>query len=631
MRLLLIHSDHLDYEAKKPVSERAAEEIEGDHQVHYDEVLVVFVTVEKEDVGRGEELTTRVATEVAGVMQAVGAPKVVIYPWAHLSSSLASPSESIPILDDIHGELRSRDVPADRAPFGWYKSFSISCKGHPLAELARYITFEDEGEPREYKVEPKAEVGVSAAVFAEEKVRSTFHILTPAGEMVPADGFDYEGHKDLEDFMAYETKKDRTAAEEPAHLSLMRRHELVDYEPGSDQGNLRWYPKGKLIKILLEHLIRQLSHRAGAMELETPQMYDFKHPSLRTYVERFPARQYIVLSDKDRYFLRFAACFGQFLAAHDMTVSYRHLPLRLFEITRQSFRRELSGEVMGLRRMRAFTMPDLHTFCADIPQSKEEFFRQFELSMEWMEAIQVPYEAAFRSQTEFFEEHRDWFVSMVRRLGRPVLFELFDERYAYFIAKFEFNYVDTQGKAGAISTVQIDVENGKIYDLNYTAADGTKHHPIILHTSISGASGRCLYAILEHQAKRMAKGEKGEYPLWLAPTQVRFVPVGEEHVETCLDLAGALEGVARADVDDRDEKVGKKIRSAETEWVPLTVVYGSKVAESGGALPVRFRSGETKEMTIDELRDYLDKELTGYPFEPVPLPVRLSERPVFKG
>jgi threonyl-tRNA synthetase len=563
----------------------------------------------------------------------VGAPKVVIYPWAHLSSSLASPSESIPILDDIHRELKSREVPADRAPFGWYKSFSISCKGHPLAELARYITFEEEGEPAPtgVSIEVREDFGVSAAVIAEEKVKSTFHILTPEGDLVPVDEFDFTGHEDLGTFMAYETKKDRTSAEEPAHISLMQRHELVDYEPGSDQGNLRWYPKGKLMKILLEHLIRKLSHRAGAMELETPQMYDFKHPSMKTYIERFPARQYVVLSEKDRYFLRFAACFGQFLTAHDMTISYRHLPLRLFEITRQSFRRELSGEVMGLRRLRAFTMPDLHTFCADVPQSKEEFFSQFELSMEWMEALDVPYEAAYRSQTEFFEEHRDWFVSMAKALGRPVLFELFDERYAYFIAKFEFNYVDTQGKAGAISTVQIDVENGEIYDINYTAADGSKHHPMILHTSISGASCRCVYAILEHQAKLMARGEKGEFPLWLAPTQVRFVPVGDEHVEACLEMARALEGIARADVDDRDEKVGKKIRSAETDWVPLTVVYGSKEAESGGSLPVRFRSGETKDMTVDELRDFIQKALGGYPFEPVPLPVRLTERPVFKG
>jgi threonyl-tRNA synthetase len=127
----------------------------------------------------------------------------------------------------------------------------------------------------------------------------------------------------------------------------------------------------------------------------------------------------------------------------------------------------------------------------------------------------------------------------------------------------------------------------------------------------------------------MAKGEKGEFPLWLAPTQVRFVPVGEAHVEPCLEMAAVLGEVARVDVDDRDEKVGKKIRGAETEWVPITIVYGDKEAEAG-ILPVRLRSGESRDMTIEELRLFLKEELEGYPFEPIPLPVKVSDRPGFR-
>jgi len=618
MRLLFIHSDHLEYEARSPVGD-LAEPIEGDKVHAYDECLVVFITVESEDEDHGQGLVERVADEITDVMGRVDAPRVVLYPWAHLSSELAPAHVAVPLLKEIELELLARDVITDRAAFGWYKSFTINCKGHPLAELARHITFEQRGE-----------VGVSKAVLDEERVRSTWHVLTPEGELFEAEGFNFSGHGDLEAFVTYETKKDRTSKGEPAHIGLMQRHELVDYEPGSDQGNLRWYPKGKLIKILLEHLIRDLCHRAGAMEMETPQMYDYEHPTLKKYMERFPARQYIVISDKKRYFLRFAACFGQFLTATGMNISYRNLPLRLFEITRQSFRREKSGEVMGLRRLRSFTMPDLHTLCADVPQAKEEFFNQFELSREWMRSLDVPYETAFRAQTQFFHDHRDWYARMVRTLGRPVLLELFDERYAYFITKFEFNVVDTQGKAAAISTVQIDVENGELYGIEYTTSEGSRKNPIILHTSVSGATERCLYAILEWQARRMERGEKGEFPLWLAPTQVRFVPVSEPYVEACLEMAAELDGVARADVDDRDEKVGKKVRGAETEWVPITIVYGEKEAASGGLLPVRFRSGETREMTVQELRLFLEGELEGYPTEPTPLPVRVSMRPGFR-
>jgi len=116
----------------------------------------------------------------------------------------------------------------------------------------------------------------------------------------------------------------------------------------------------------------------GAMEVETPIMYDMEHPTLKKYLDRFPARQYQIEADKKKLFLRFAACFGQFLMGHDMTISYKAMPLRMFEITRYSFRREQRGELVGIRRLRAFTMPDMHTLTRDMGQAMEEFRKQYE-------------------------------------------------------------------------------------------------------------------------------------------------------------------------------------------------------------------------------------------------------------
>ncbi|MCK4971662.1 MAG: threonine--tRNA ligase, partial [Thermoplasmata archaeon] len=179
MRLLFIHSDHLEYESRETVGD-IAEPIEGEHVHRFDECLVVFMTVEKEDPDHGEGLVKRVADEIAGVMEQVGAPRIVLYPWAHLSSDLATASESVPLLKEIELELLSRDLMVDRAAFGWYKSFTLNCKGHPLAELARHISFK-----------PVGEMGVSKAVLDEEKVRSTFHVLTPEGELFEADSFNF--------------------------------------------------------------------------------------------------------------------------------------------------------------------------------------------------------------------------------------------------------------------------------------------------------------------------------------------------------------------------------------------------------------------------------------------------------
>jgi threonyl-tRNA synthetase len=128
MRLLFIHSDHLEYEARAPVGS-VAEPIEGDRAHSFDECLVVFITVEEEDTDHGKGLVQRVADEITDVMEQVNAPRVVVYPWAHLSSDLAPAHVSVPLLKEIELELMARDVVTDRAAFGWYKSFTMSWPG----------------------------------------------------------------------------------------------------------------------------------------------------------------------------------------------------------------------------------------------------------------------------------------------------------------------------------------------------------------------------------------------------------------------------------------------------------------------------------------------------------------------
>ena len=144
--------------------------------------------------------------------------------------------------------------------------------------------------------------------------------------------------------------KSRTTGKHPPHIDIMRRLELVDYEPASDPGNFRYYPKGKLVKALLEKYVSDKVIDYGGMEIESPIMYDYEHPALAKYVARFPARQYVVRSDDKDFFLRFAACFGQYMIAHDAPLSHRSLPLKLFELTHYSFRREQSGELSGLTK-----------------------------------------------------------------------------------------------------------------------------------------------------------------------------------------------------------------------------------------------------------------------------------------
>ncbi len=619
MKLLLIHADFIEFEAKKKT--RIAEPYDGKGK-RIEECLVVFTAVEE---GDDDRVVDRAIEEVKDVAKKVGANRVVVYPYAHLSSNLAPPEKAKEVLK-IFAEKLSEFFEVHRAPFGWYKSFKISCKGHPLSELSREIKAVEE------------EKEVTEALKAEEKVKSYWFVLTPEKELIEVEKFDFTGYENLRKFAKYEMEKRRAVDRIPPHVELMKRLQIADYEPASDSGHLRYYPKGRLIKSLLEEFVTLKCIEYGAMEVETPIMFDREHPTLRRYLERFPARQYILKGDKREFFLRFAACFGQFLIAHDSVITYRHLPLRMYELTRYSFRKEQRGELVGLRRLRAFTMPDMHTIVRDIEQAKEEFFRQYELAVEVLKEIGLEpedYEVAIRVTRDFYEEHKEFVHSLVDILKKPILVEMWDQRFFYFVLKFEFNFIDALDKASALSTVQIDVENAERYDISYVDEKGEKRRPLILHCSASGAIERCIYALLEKAHMQAEKGILPMLPVWLSPTQVRIIPVSEKYVEKAIEVAEELRRRRiRVDVDDREETLAKKIRDAGREWIPYVAVIGEEEVK-GGYLTVTIRAESTLKdqkrvkMTVDELAERVRKECEGKPFKPLPLPMLVSRRPSF--
>ncbi|MBM3309827.1 MAG: threonine--tRNA ligase, partial [Candidatus Altiarchaeales archaeon] len=531
------------------------------------------------------------------------------------------------LLADIYDELRG-DFKVLKAPFGWYKSFELKCKGHPLSELSRTILPEGTQEKEKKGAE-------SEALKSEEKLKSNWFIMTPDGKLHDVGSFDYSKHANLKKLSVYEKTKDRTVDKMPPHIELMRKLELVDYEPGSDPGNFRYYPKGRLIKALLEEYVTKNILDYGGLEVETPLMYDFEHPTLAEYLNRFPARQYTVESEDKKFFLRFAACFGQFLMAHDATISYKNLPLRLYELARYAFRREKSGELTGLRRLRAFTMPDVHAMCGSMEQAMEEYKRRLQLCIQTIEGVGLTLddiEPAVRVTKEFYSQNKEFVQNIVKTLNKPALIEMWDERIFYFVLKYEFNFIDSLDKASCLSTDQIDVENGERYAIEYTDKEGKKKNPIILHCSPSGAIERIIYALLEKAAMEMQAGKTPMLPLWLCPTQIRVIPVSEEYLKLAEESANRLEKQnIRTDIDDRNETIGSKIRDAEKEWIPYIAVVGER-EKASGKMQVRIR--ETKkqeEKKVEELAKEIAEKTEGKPYRKLPLPKHISERPKFVG
>ena len=635
MRLLQLHSDFVEYQ---PIAKeiREAEENVSSSKVRFEDLVVTLVAIEN---GDDENLARIAVNEIERYLATVKSKRLLIYPYAHLTSDLALPERALEVIKSIEKFAKERFVDVHRAPFGWTKAFEIKVKGHPLAENYKIVTKQTSNiapvvASSSDRIINSWETKVSSALREEEKLASIWYILELDGKLSPIKEYKFNaGNQNLHALANYEMAKKRSTVEQPAHVRLMKRMGIADYEPASDVGNLRYYPKGKLMKSLIEQYVTQQVMEYGGIEVETPIMYDSKHPSLESYFNRFPARQYTITSDNNKQlFLRFAACFGQFLMAKDFQLSYKHLPLKLYELTRYSFRREKSGELSGLRRLRAFSMPDCHALCSNMEQAKEELLRRFELSTTVINALGLSttndLEMAIRFTEDFYNGNQTFINKIVSRFGRPVLVEIWKDRSFYFILKWEFNYIDSTGKASALSTDQIDVENGSRYGIEFVDENGEKKNPIILHNSPSGAVERVMFALLENCAKVARDGGKPSLPLWLAHTQVRIIPVSTQHLDLCREIYTALSRrKVRTDIDDRNESVANKIRQSETEWINYTIVIGDKEMQTGW-LVVRDRNqGEQRKIMLAQLGDEINSLTNGKPYIPLNLPPYLSNRP----
>ena len=604
MRILLIHSDYLNYNVKNKTP--VAEDIEeAKKEGSFDDSLVVFTAVEKDDENNPEGIVKNLVSEVMKTNDQVKAENIVLYPYAHLSSSLSSPKLAVQILKDAEEALLSEDLNVKRVPFGWYKAFEMSCKGHPLSELSRSITAEDDSEEK------------------AEKKPSTWQILN-GDEIIEIDDFKFE-NKAFKQLVDYELGQGASDEGEPPHVKLMREKEICDYESASDVGNLKWYPKGRLIRDLLADYVYNLTVDHGAMPIETPIFYDLDNQAIYEHAYKFGERQYRT-DTKKNLMLRFACCFGAFRVMADSYLTWKNLPAKLYELSTYSFRFEKKGEVVGLKRLRAFTMPDFHSFCADVPASLEEFSAQTDMCRQTGVDLGLDFEVIFRATEDFFEENKEWMFGIAKKFGKPILLETLPERKHYWVCKIDLANIDYLGRPIENPTVQIDVESGKRFDITYLGEDGEQHNPTILHCSPTGSIERVLCAMLEKTAIELNE-RAPMLPTWLSPIQARILTVGEAHVDYANELYDKINSAnIRVDIDDRDESVGKKIRNASKEWIPYIFVVGDNEVESGKFQVTVRETGEKVEMTADELIAEINEKCSGKPFRRLPLPKDISKR-----
>ncbi|MHB1646154.1 MAG: threonine--tRNA ligase [bacterium] len=650
MRLLLIHADNFSYglTGKTPMAEKINTDVHESNS--FNEALVVFSTIESLDAEKPDEIIYSAFLEIKKLYDELKPQVIIIYPYAHLSNDLGRPSDAVKILDELKNKLENElpDVRIERAPFGWYKSFSIACKGHPLSESSRHIISSSENKIDNKDI--KQAKSKNREDIAKE-VESNFFILNPDGSEILIDINDKKildsevlhNYSSLKKFIAFEEFKVKEGVEPPS-VEAMRRLEIADHEENSDSGHLRLYPKGTLLYKLISDWAEEVALvKLKCMEIETPLIYNWNKPDIKGQGESFHERHYTVMVPDEKmkddssvpdgfdrtkeFVLRFAGDFGLFSMLKDAKISYKQLPLRFYEYSK-SFRYERSGELSGLRRLRAFTMPDIHSFCLNIEEGFNEYQELYRQYSDLADAINIEYAVVFRIVQEYYDKYKDKLVSLLKYSKKPALIETLSKMKHYWALKHEFQGIDSIGSSCQLSTVQLDVADAERYGINFVNEKGEKEGCIICHSSV-GTIERWMYLLLEEALKK----DIPVLPLWLSVTQVRIIPVSEKYIEYSIELMKNISSFKiRADIDDRTFSMGKKIMYAEEEWVPYILVVGEK-EKTSNLLSVRNRYQDRK--TINMTKDSLIKEILDktkdLPFRNLNVADTLSKRPIFVG
>ncbi len=385
-----------------------------------------------------------------------------------------------------------------------------------------------------------------------------------------------------------------------AELELFQFHE---WSPGS----AFYLPKGLALHQRLVDYVRGLYRKYGYQEVMCPQIFSTELFKVSGHYELFKDDMFLMRGDEqEEMALKPMNCPGHALIFRSRKRSYRELPMRLAEFT-QLHRNERSGTLLGLTRVRSFSQDDAHIFC-EPDQVQSETDRFFEMTREIYRDLGLSGLEVYVSTrgSEFIGEPEDW-EQAERALFESVERAGFDHRHkpgeaAFYAPKVEFDFHDALGRAWTLGTIQIDMAMPGRFGLRYIGADGQEHEPAMLHRAILGSLERFIAIYLEHTA--------GDLPLWLAPQQVNVLPVTEHHEEFGRKVLDVLQGAGvRAELDNRNETLGYRVRAAETQKIPYILVVGDR-EQSDSTVSVRRRHRKGQQTVgVDEFRRQIEEEI----------------------
>ena len=365
-------------------------------------------------------------------------------------------------------------------------------------------------------------------------------------------------------------------------------------------------PNGMLLKNTLIEYWREVHRRYGYVEISTPMMLNRELWERSGHWYHYKENMYTTVIDDTDFAIKPMNCPGGMLVYKLKPHSYRDLPLRVGELG-LVHRHEMSGALHGLFRVRCFTQDDAHIFMT-WDQMKDEIKNVVKLFDEVYSVFQLSYEIEVSTMPEdHMGDEKDWdfatetLKAAVEEMGKSYTINEGDG--AFYGPKLDFHIADCLGRTWQCGTIQLDLQLPERFELEYTGADGEKHRPVMIHRVVLGSIERFIGVITEHFA--------GAFPLWLAPVQIKILPIADRHQDKAFEILKQLEaaGIVRAEVDERSEKLGYKLRDAQMKKIPYMLVVGDKETESGTVSVRQRHVGDIGSMKLDEFIELCKKDI----------------------
>jgi threonyl-tRNA synthetase len=558
MKILSLHCDYIKFKALKPAIKGLTLEKSEEKEVEVKEPLVILTAIEKQDE-TNKEILQEYLKNILDLKQKIGkVERIVLYPYAHLSSSLSSPDFAKNILVEAEKELKKQKLEVYRAPFGFYKEFELKCKGHPLSELSRNIGTQ--------------EVTVGK-VELSKKVTDK-----PLNE------------KELKNLLAQASniKVDTSKLKENDHRILGQKLGLFMFNETAP-GMPYWLPNGLILYNELIKFWREEHDKRGYKEIASPLMNKSELYKISGHWEHYKDAMFIAHTDENEdYCLKPMNCPNAMIVFKMQPRSYKELPLRLSD-TDRLHRFEKSGTLNGLLRVRGFQQDDSHNFITE-DMIESEYKEIFKICERFYSIFGLKYSFRLSTRPEgFLGEIETWnkaeaiLKKILKESGKK--FEVLEGDGAFYGPKVDIDMEDSMGRKWQTGTIQLDFQLPKRFELTYTDKDGKEKTPIVLHRVIYGSLERFIGVLVEHL--------NGRFPTWLAPIQVKVLSFTERNEKAAKKLFDELkEAGIRCELDTENGPVQGRFRDAELQKIPIIIMIGDK-EEAAKTLAVR-RDGKVK-------------------------------------